>query len=335
VRPSLAAAGLGSLYVCANILGVGESQPQKDENALPPALRPVGNQPVAKKREPSTIDSRVLRKGLADGNTWFARIHPVDDAMKLQQGAHEYYYLYAFERYQSFKEFAEGRSDPSPKWYDDVVAFLKRVQRPEGMWISNDDGEAVATSFAVLTLLRGTKKTLATVSKNLGAGVLLGGRGLPKQTADLQERDGRILESPLAGTIDELLAAIEKGDSGELTRLAESPGRWKLDSDVTKRSGEIIRLRAIVSAGRFESRLIAVRALSRTGELDNVPLLIYALSDPDMRIVREADKGLRFVSRKFEGVGLPDDPKPQDAKAAIAAWKAWYQSVRPTAEFLD
>jgi hypothetical protein len=328
IRPALAAAGLGSLYICANVLGVGESQPEKDENAMPPALRPVGSQQPAKKRVQSTIESRVLRKGLADGNTWFARNR------SMESEGHTHYYLYAFERYQSFKEFAEGRSDPNPKWYDEIVAYLKRTQQPEGHWDSGD-GQAVATSFAVITLLRGTKKTLATVSKNLGQGVLLGGRGLPKQTADLQERDGRIIESPLAGTIEELLKAIEKDDSGELAKLAESRGQWKLDSGVTKRSGEITRLRAIVSAGRYESRLIAVRALARIRELDNVPLLIYSLSDPDMRIVREADKGLRFISRKFEGVGLPDDPKPQDAKSAIAAWKAWYQAIRPTAEFLD
>jgi hypothetical protein len=54
-----------------------------------------------------------------------------------------------------------------------------------------------------------------------------------------------------------------------------------------------------------------------------------------MRVVREADKGLRFISRKLEGVGLPEEPKPEQARAAIAAWKTWYQSIRPNAEFLD
>jgi hypothetical protein len=91
----------------------------------------------------------------------------------------------------------------------------------------------------------------------------------------------------------------------------------------------------VVSGGAYESRLVAVKALARVRELDNVPLLIYALTDPDMRIVREADKGLRFISRKFDGVGLPEEPQPPNVKSAIAAWKAWYASIRPAAEFLD
>jgi hypothetical protein len=215
--------------------------------------------------------------------------------------------------------------------------MLRKTQEPEGNWYGND-GQAVETSFAVLTLLRSAKKTIATVTKTptkLGEGVLLGGMGLPKNTADIQEKDGKVVETPLAGTIEELVETIEKAEKPELERLAESQARWKLDSDVTKRSGEIAKLRAIVASGNFESRFLAVRALGRVRELDNVPLLIYALSDPDMRVVREADKGLRFVSRKLDGVGIPEEPKPRDAKNGIAAWKAWYQSVRPTAEFLD
>jgi hypothetical protein len=187
----------------------------------------------------------------------------------------------------------------------------------------------------VLTLLRSTKKTIASVAAKLGDGVLLGGMGLPKNTADLQERDGKIVDSLLAGTIDELMASIEKGNRPELERLAESSARWKLDSDVTRRSGEIAKLRSVVSGGSFESRFLAVRTMARVRELDNVPVLIFALSDPDMRIVREADKGLRFISRKLDGVGIPEEPKPTDAKNGIAAWRTWYLSIRPNAEFLD
>src|SRR5262245_16105972 len=329
VNPALAAAGLGSLYVTADVLGLlQEKQQAKKESTLPSALKPVGDPLAIPKTVATSMDASLVRKGLYDGNRWFGSHYT------LQSDPHTHYYLYAFERYQSFKEFAKKKVDPNPKWYNDVVAALKKSQEEDGSWNGND-GAPVSTSFAVLALLRSAKKTLATVQAKLGDGVLLGGMGLPKNTADLQERDGKILETPLAGTIDELMATLEKGNSAELERLAESSARWKLDSDVTKRSGEIVRLRAIVSGGSYESRLVAVRALARVREFDNVPILIYALSDPDMRIVREADKGLRFISRKFDGVGLTDEPKPQEATAAIAGWKAWYQSVRPSAEFLD
>jgi hypothetical protein len=102
-----------------------------------------------------------------------------------------------------------------------------------------------------------------------------------------------------------------------------------------KRSGERARLRALVSSGAYEARLATVRLLGRVRDLDNAPLLIYALTDPDVRVVMEADRGLRFLSRKFEGVGLPAEPKPHSIKDAIAAWKEWYRSIRPSAEFLD
>jgi hypothetical protein len=59
------------------------------------------------------------------------------------------------------------------------------------------------------------------------------------------------------------------------------------------------------------------------------------LTDPDPQIVRAADRGLRFISRKLEGVGLPAEPKPPEIQSAIRDWKAWYQTVRPRAEFLD
>jgi hypothetical protein len=75
--------------------------------------------------------------------------------------------------------------------------------------------------------------------------------------------------------------------------------------------------------------------LGKFREMDNVPLLIYALTDPDVRIVLEADRGLRFISRKFGGVGLPAQPTQQQVRDAQAAWKAWFLSIRPDAEFLD
>ena len=83
-----------------------------------------------------------------------------------------------------------------------------------------------------------------------------------------------------------------------------------------------------------------------------MPLLIYALTDPDWRVVKEARDGLRFFSRKFRGFGLDYMPRisPQATKAqreqamtnwhnaqlkAQQEWKAWYLSVRPDGELLE
>jgi hypothetical protein len=209
------------------------------------------------------------------------------------------------------------------------------MQQPSGNWPPESDSEATSTSFAVLCLSRSTRKSINVKLKALGDGVLLGGMGLPKNISDLQERNGKVVESPLGGSVEEILAIIEDPNNPELKRLAESGQSIPLDNDVTKRSGQVTRLRSLVSAGSYESRLVAVKTLSKVRDLDNVPVLLFALTDPDVRIVREADLALRFISRKFRGVGLPDDPQPVDVQAAQKSWKDWYLSIRPDAELLD
>ena len=173
VRPALAAAGLGSLYMCANMLGINENTAaaeDKSNSAAPPALRPVGD-PLGFKRQVSrAIDPRLIRRAMTDGNYWFSRNYTLDSE------GHTFYYLYALERYQSFRELAEGRSDPNPRWYNDVVAKLKKAQAASGEW-NDSEGDVIATCFGVLTLLRSAKATIAKAVAGLGDGVLLGGPG--------------------------------------------------------------------------------------------------------------------------------------------------------------
>jgi hypothetical protein len=93
VRPALAAAGLGTLYICADILGVNNSKPENEEKALPSALKPVGD-PLEVKNRPavSAVESRLVQKGILDGNYWFTRHYTLDSE------GHTHYYLYAYER---------------------------------------------------------------------------------------------------------------------------------------------------------------------------------------------------------------------------------------------
>ena len=341
MRLSIHVGGIGSLYMTADLLGFYAAKNVQTESALPPALRPVGES-EEKKRKPRKLtglklfDVQLARSAIADGDRFFDQNYAIEVPVQV------HYYLYGLERYQSFKELAAGKVEPEPKWYNDGCRFLLSTQdKNEGLWpFSGDSSHLISTCFSILFLARSSQKTIAKVDPNLGAGVLLGGMGLPPNVADLAERDGKVVETPLAGSIDELLAMIEKPNA-ELDALVDSRKGLSLDGDVTKRAGQIARMRAVVSAGNFNARLLAVRTLAKARDLNNAPYLIYALSDPidqknpDYRIVLEADRGLRFLSRKFSGVGLPPTPKPQEQQAAIAAWKDWYKSVRPDAEFLD
>lgn len=330
-RLSLHVAGAGSIYIAADLLGLNRVPETGQESKLPPALRAVGQEDEAKAPKRATLkmfDPQLVRKSMSDADQFMTKNYDIAPKEQL------HYYLYGLERYQSYKELAAGRPpDPEPKWYNDGAAHLLATQNGQGLWVASGDTHIISTCFAILFLSRSAGKSIGKI-EDLGQGVLLGGMGLPPNTADLAERDGKLVETPLAGSIDELLAVIEKPNP-ELDQLIDPTQPLKLDGDVTKRSGQITRLRALVGSGDYNTRLLAVRTLGRARELDNVPVMIYALTDPDPRIVREADRALRFLSRKFEGVGLPDQPTPQDIETAAKAWKAWYKSVRPEAEFLD
>ncbi|MEX2561255.1 MAG: hypothetical protein WD403_15135, partial [Pirellulales bacterium] len=73
-------------------------------------------------------------------------------------------------------------------------------------------------------------------------------------------------------------------------------------------------------------------ALARTRNLDEVPLLIEALEDPDAEVFRAAFDGLRFISRKFIGGSAPRQPDQAERIRAIDHWESWYRSIRPVAD---
>ena len=87
--------------------------------------------------------------------------------------------------------------------------------------------------------------------------------------------------------------------------------------------------------------------------MDNVPGLIYAVSDPDFRIAFEAHQGLRLVSRKIDSMKLSQltldnarrDPGPleRDSPQIVATmrsefnsmekrWSDWFLKIRPNAQ---
>ena len=115
-----------------------------------------------------------------------------------------------------------------------------------------------------------------------------------------------------------VVAMIDDEEQGRLDDLARDPTAlvvYVVDETSAR------RLQQLVRGGEPEVRLLAVRALGRTGNLDYVPSLIYALTDPDRRIVLEARDGLQFVSRRFDGFGPPNDFNEDQRYEAIDAWK--------------
>jgi HEAT repeat protein len=121
---------------------------------------------------------------------------------------------------------------------------------------------------------------------------------------------------------------IDEQDEAVLDELARYPSQLVVEQ-VDEKSAR--RLQQLVRGGEPEVRLLAVRALGRSGNLDYVPTLLYALTDPDRRVVLEARNGLKFISRSFEGYGPPDDFTQEQRFEALDKWKNWYKSIRPSA----
>lgn len=327
VQQSLSAAGLSSVYIAADLLQMTPERRRDPGRGLPPAVRRVQQAVASGPRVPRTnaVDDDILKRSMADGDRWFAqnfRIDPDD---------WRYYYMYAFERYQSFRELVTGDEPAEPAWYNAGVEELQRQQAPDGSWEA--EGGAVAdTCFGILFLTRGTKKSI--LKAEAYDGRLRGGRGLPTNTADVAVgEDGQIVKTPFQGQAESLLALLEAAaeDDDLLTRDIVVT----LSEDPEQRARELERLRRLVAAEEYPVRMAALKALYSTRDLDNVPTFIYALGDPDPRIVMKARDALRLLSRKVNGFGLPDDPTDGAKLEVIERWKQWYLAIRPNAQFLN
>ncbi|MFH1918686.1 MAG: HEAT repeat domain-containing protein [Planctomycetota bacterium] len=324
IRPSMSAAGLGSLYILGDLLHLDKPAPKEDDG-LPPALTEVKEK---KPRSRSRVDARLVQQALARGIRWMEANYTIN------QGQSNFYYLYALERYHSFREAAEGRTVAEPQWYNDGVRLLKESQGQDGSWAGARSGPVPATAFAALFLLRSTKKSIEH-KRSLGDGTLIVGRGLPRHLAGLTVLRGNVVAKPQLASLDKVLASLDDATSPQyaeaLEVLAELP---------SEEAGDLVAkhlkmLKELAGDASAEARLAAVRALGKQRNLDHVPTLIYALTDPDPVVVREARNGLRRISRKFRGFGLPDEPTELERHAAKRNWQAWYRAIRPDAELED
>ena len=324
VRPSVSVAGLGSVYICSDLLGFSElaKQRQRKKEKLPPALREIQARAAVKSR----IDLQTLLAVQTRGNQFMqTKSAPYVDRFV-------YYFLYALERYSSFREAVEGFRDAEPAWYNEGVKFLMANQVQDGAWEGAFCGKVCDTAFGILFLLRSSKKSIERV-RDFGAGVLVGGRGLPRNASDLELRGGRVTTKPLLGPAERLLASIDDVDDLDVEEELDNLSQLPTEDVRTLVSRQSEKLRRLAGSNSPDARIAAVRTLARSRDLDQVPLLISALRDKDVRVVQEAENGLRRISRRIGGERLPDAPTEAERAQAIKSWKAWYLGIRPDAHF--
>ena len=119
------------------------------------------------------------------------------------------------------------------------------------------------------------------------------------------------------------------GRRADETEGKSIPEDLELDPDPTARAAQLDRLERLVrGSSSWQARRVAARLLGKSDELRVVPALIFALSDPDKSVRQYARDGLRFISRKFDGFGMPDDPTDADIAKAQQKWRDWYRTMQ-------
>lgn len=321
---SMLAAGLGSVMILGNILGILRPNQQAELEAqnekLPSALQLAdkGKEKKLRTLPGSTVDRSQMFDAVSQGRAWY------DKNFKLAGSQYPCYVLYSLERYKSFEELLTGNVSAEPDWYQMGYQYLLSNQQPHGGW-KGGAGEPCETAFAVLFLLRSTQKS---IKASLGEGTLIGGRGLSADLSRMRLRGGRLVAEQKPTEVDKLLDMLEGEGNEGLEALLNDPATLRVEN---VGPADARRLQQIVKSGQPEARLLAVRALSQMRNLDFVPTLLYAMTDPDHRVVRAASDGLQYVSRRFDSFGLPDNFNENQRHEALDKWKQWYRRVRPDA----
>ncbi len=333
---SMGAAGTGSLYVCGELLGfVDDPRVMRRRLELPPAIVPVIERD--ERFLSKNVDRGRWQLAVKDGNSWFTRNAGVENIFNNAPSS-QYYYMYTVERYWAFRELAEAINEAEPKWYNIGVDYLIKKQEKDGAWAEVPNGPLVGTSFAILYLLRSSKKTVTRLV--IEQGRLTGGKGLNTDlsTATVNSR-GQVVTADPAKSVSELLAMLEDPSGKQAEFDSEVPAKIVLSDDPVERERQLERFRRMIINGSYQARLTAANTMGTVRDLKCAPSLIFALSDPDFRVVRAARDALRFMSRKPEGFGLQieGDQRPEQPqwKAAQANWTKWLLSVQPDAELIE
>ncbi len=324
---SLTAAGAASAMICADALGLLDKSKSIQNSGGLQRVTPKGGEagPVS-----AGITRAAVMTTVGRANNYF------NSNFSWKKTDSFYYFMYAMERYKTFKDMAAGNPDAKygedePAWYNEGVEVLKKQQASDGSF-NSINGKQVATSFAILFLVRSTKATFETAVE----GLVRGGYGLPKDVSTLREgEDGEVIGTEIKGALYDVLALLEQDDDTDYEMLLAKLKDVKIPKvDARQRDAQMEKLRKRISSPKFGERLVAVRAMAGENSLDVAPGLIYALTDPDSRIAIEARNGLRFIARRFDGFGMPNEPNDAQKKIAQDAWKKWLRSIRPNAKFI-
>jgi hypothetical protein len=279
------------------------------------------------------FDAGLLNSSKSKANRWLAS----NFRMSLDEAWH-YYFMYGLERYAYFREKAEGEIKEVPNWYDQGVEFLMANQEPSGGWPSaSGGGEQTAnnsTCFAIMFLVRASELLM----DNSASSITRGGMGFT-ENAKIENKGGEIVSDDMVQgfqNIVNLLKDAKSEDDVEALMDVLAPAIKEFTSDKEKSKAEQLQfLRGLMTEKSYAKRKVAVRFLAASQDMDNVPALLYAMSDPALDICEAAHNGLRLISRKVDAFPLSERPTKQEFLELKQKWTAWYKGVRPDARLID
>lgn len=326
---SITAAGAGAVLMLLDAVGAKSGFGSKGARRAGPEFPPFvtlytpeadDSQGEEVENRRANVDTAAVSQVLSSANQYFGQNFTPNPPQWT------YYYLYGFERYAYFREQLDGEVREVPDWYDQGVEFLKAQQRADGSWKSMADNEqgvvdSITTAFAVLFLVRSTEL----LANDPGRGPLYGGEALPK--GKISQRGSKLYAEQLNREVTDFLDMVAKGDDN-IEEFASSLTKIVLPEDPAKREMYMNQLRVLIKDPDAYKRLIAVKALATSRDMSNVPALLTALEDNEVKIKLAAHQGLRFISRKMDSIKLPENPSEGDFQAALLQWTDWYNTIQ-------
>ena len=331
----MGAAGLSAVLVAGDFLGFYRNRKaDAEEDYIPKAFKRVVEEDLKNPRKKVTMQRDQVEGTINNAVGMFAK-NPYTRAAAA--GWH-YYFRYSEERCEAFLEIRQGKQIKSPAWYNRGVEEFRKVQDPAtgafGALAEDRDNTPpeVSTSFAVLYLIRSTQKAIGKINE----GMLMGGYELPKDLANAGSVDGKVVDKTKTSSLDDMLKMMEAEGTAKMDDALVSD-RMKLDPDPKRRKEQLNRLSRLLSGKDPLARRGAAKLLGRGDDLDFVPALIYALTDPDPYVPKYAENSLRILSRRMTTrvFSIDQPPNEADRKKAVALWQEWYQGVRPDYVFVE
>lgn len=249
------------------------------------------------------------------------------------------YYYYSLERAGTLSDREEfGGSD----WFEACSDYLVSTQNSNGAWTMDARHDA-DTAFCLLFLTRSTQQLVGKKRKKAedryGGGLLIGGRGLPKDLTQFGKAEPKKvrIQTPL----EKLLADLANADESSLPEIQEKLVEEIQLGDHSVLIGQSDKLVEMTTNPRGDVRRVAAWAIGRTGELTLARHVLPLFDDPDPAVLTEARNAMAWIARRPDAYGVPEYPPAEDPQLqqwrddAWRKWGRWYLEQSPYGGRLD